>query len=1221
MTSDCNVNTDPLKLVREGSSQAQRLSAELDPGSAPVDQRGVAHGMLFARAYAAFLKYYDAGNSAAGDWTPFFANDVSVRLAGAAVQDVAGYKANLKSWFDFLDERDNAARESDLKDRLGYLFSAPATLAAQLDRLQQGLPAELPLQGALANLIRHQLAPAFRQLMLYYRDGLAPAGPPAGPYHHALPVPFNILGGAWSMQDVEQQGLSSHWIADDVAVDWTAYLTRLADPAIYPPTGIYGNGATLFERINHIATHNLFTSVFDRFLKVYARTVGEAATALEASLTSRDTHEPHYALLLAFLRLFENARTELNTLTGRHLDFYYRDILRLKQKPAQPGRVRLLAELARQAPAHLLGEGTQFRAGKDQLGVEALFAASRDTVLNQAKVAALKTVYRHGDEPVGVAIPSDINRGRLYASPVANSEDGLGAPLTSSDGSWHPFHNKHYADGALASIDMPPAQIGFAIASHYLLMAQGARSISVEFDVGGGFGKSADFTGAVTCLLTTEKGWFETAATKFGASAGQLRLELNLTGADPAITPYVAKVHGGAFATALPLLVVKLQHSDTIEFVYARLQDLVLRGCTLTVAVAGLKTLAVSNDFGPVDTSKPFQPFGASPVKNSALVVGSKEAFQKTLTAAALNVEWLAAPNGYKSTPLVGIDVLSAGQWEPSGNPALALGSTSFPLDAKLDLTVLDRPDLSAPEQYGNTSRHGFVRLKLDRDFGQATYQAELIAYLRKDRGATDPGSPRPPPVMSALSMSYTASQAIGLASADPEAFARRAARFFHVAPFGEAEQHPLLSSALSVTLLPQFDFRSADAGSESGAEFYIGVSALQPPQTLRLLLQVAAGTADPLAKKPVPHVSWSYLRADEWLRFGASQVEDGTAGLLMSGIVSLDLPRDASGANTLLPSGLHWIRLSVAREVDAACRLLLVAAQGLEATFLDRGNDPAFSAQVLAPGTVTRLAEPDAAIKQLTQPFASFGGRGAEAAGDFYTRISERLRHKDRAITLWDAEHLILEAFPAIYRAKCLNHTQYEPGEKGKGVYRELAPGHVTIVTIPSLAFQNQRDPLRPYTSLDVLTQIEQFLRSRYACFVRLHVRNPQFEEVRLAFRLRLRAGYDDTFYVNKLQEEVTRFLSPWAFPGGALPSFGGKIRKSVLIDMVEQLPYVDYVTDFQLFHDVGGVAGTSDNDEVEGSKAVSVLVSAPARKHIVTLIHDAAAGPAGELCPCEAS
>src|SRR5659263_308118 len=139
-------------------------------------------------------------------------------------------------------------------------------------------------------------------------------------------------------------------------------------------------------------------------------------------------------------------------------------------------------------------------------------------------------------------------------------------------------------------------------------------------------------------------------------------------------------------------------------------------------------------------------------------------------------------------------------------------------------------------------------------------------------------------------------------------------------------------------------------------------------------------------------------------------------------------------------------------------------------------------------------------------------------------------------------------------------------------------------------------------YTSLGMLTDIAEFIGSRVSCFVKLHVNNPQFEEVRVNMSVRFYDGFDQTFYTNTLQESILRFLSPWAFPEGGNPTFGGKVYKSVVIDFVEELPYVDFVTDVQLFHDIAGVKGTVDQNEIEGSLAVSILVSVPAKKHLIT-------------------
>src|SRR3954453_19193218 len=58
---------------RDGTSQAGRFSAALDPGSLGLDERSPADLLVFARSLAAQLIYYDVDNQPAGDWSGFFA--------------------------------------------------------------------------------------------------------------------------------------------------------------------------------------------------------------------------------------------------------------------------------------------------------------------------------------------------------------------------------------------------------------------------------------------------------------------------------------------------------------------------------------------------------------------------------------------------------------------------------------------------------------------------------------------------------------------------------------------------------------------------------------------------------------------------------------------------------------------------------------------------------------------------------------------------------------------------------------------------------------------------------------------------------------------------------------------------------------------------------------------------------------------------------------------
>jgi hypothetical protein len=62
---------------------------------------------------------------------------------------------------------------------------------------------------------------------------------------------------------------------------------------------------------------------------------------------------------------------------------------------------------------------------------------------------------------------------------------------------------------------------------------------------------------------------------------------------------------------------------------------------------------------------------------------------------------------------------------------------------------------------------------------------------------------------------------------------------------------------------------------------------------------------------------------------------------------------------------------------------------------FEDNENDPQHLKQALPASTISKLIKPNAAIKSVTQPYASFGGQMKEESNSFYTRVSERLRLK----------------------------------------------------------------------------------------------------------------------------------------------------------------------------------------------------------------------------------
>jgi hypothetical protein len=267
---------------------------------------------------------------------------------------------------------------------------------------------------------------------------------------------------------------------------------------------------------------------------------------------------------------------------------------------------------------------------------------------------------------------------------------------------------------------------------------------------------------------------------------------------------------------------------------------------------------------------------------------------------------------------------------------------------------------------------------------------------------------------------------------------------------------------------------------------------------------------------------------------------------------------------------------------------MIALHTQAVTASLRDQGNDPGHLATPLAAGSIGKLKERLAAVKKVEQPYASFGGRVEEGDG-FEVRVSERLRHKGRAITLFDYERLVLQAFPDIYKVKCINHTDRQ---------QEHVPGNVRVIVVPDLRNRNAVDPLQPMASLDSLDTIQEYLAERAGNFATLHVTNPDYEEIRVQCQVRFHTGYDQGHYLGQLVSDVQHFLSPWLHDEAADISFGGRIHGSSVLQFIEQRLYVDFVTDFRMDQKIAG-AWCLDVQEATASHAGAVLVSARAEEY----------------------
>lgn len=1274
MTKTCT-NKNPL--TRGGTSQKQRLLDAIRKDYVHIDEHTTSDLLVFARQFAGRLKYYDIDQKISGDWGDFFASDVSILIAIIAENNVSAYEQGFEQILDALSAEIAALYDppttvggvlqiANLEDLPEYLpslkkvFDYILSLAQHLDQQITKLPEATGLKAFARSVIQQHCRTPFKKLLGIYKVGSQDPLIAGNDYllidethRKAFPAVREIQ--QFYTQDIIQKGLSEIWL--DTTLSWSDFYNALNYLDFQEAFGNPPSPITTPENVEQLVMPVVIplSGIFENLIKAINQIVFEAPRFLEETLNDWPQHQPHLALYLAFLKLYRFAQSHLNGLKERHVSYYYKEVLRLKEKGATPDEVHLILQLAKHVEDYLLEDGTTFKAGKDGEGNEVIYEALEATALNKAQVAQIKSIYH------------TIFDGKIYAAPIANSEDGLGTELTNPDGQWHPFGPSTQFTGdvtqAHPEIPLPPplsdtdasnlfeqvtqvAEVGFAIASPNLYLREGQRTIILTLTAA-----LIDPTGdpVITTnwavdhfkiLLTSEEGWIEKALTDLPTYNGtELSIEIKLSADDAPVLPYNPLVHFETFQTNAPIVKVLLREANGTS-IYNELRKLDVTNVHTRVEVTGVKDLVVQNQTGRLDLSKPITPFGSSPKIGSAFILGNNEVFQKILIEdLTLHFEWDGLnPVGNIFKPgfdvTASLEYLKNNDWQDGPAGIDLIEKTLTTLEEEISVAAVEglanfgRTDYAKFEygpnkSYAVKSKDGFLRCSLDRDFGHQDFLREYPKALI--RFSTDPddtsgidgrftttacgdgppfaivigtdGEPEkcvvlrdPPytPTFKEMSLDYIAQSTFNFSDTEEEALSQLQGQFFHVHPFGQRLQHPLLNiSNANIALMPQYNYEG---------NLYIGLSDIFPQQSVSILFQVAEGSANPLAEKQI--VEWFYLYNNNWVKFNEADYADSTNGLLQSGIIQFFLPRKINNDNTWLESGHIWLRASVGTSSDAISKIISIEAQAVKASFSDQDNAEDFLATPLAAGTIKKLLQSDASIKKINQPYDSFGGKVKEKSEHFFKRVSERLRHKDRAIAIWDYEHLVLEAFPEIYKVKCLNHTQLrtDPDDSNHKFINEIAPGYVLFVAIPDLKNRNAVDPLKPYTSLNTLDLIKQYLQKRISPHVNLDVVNPLFEAIKLDFQVQFHQGKDFTIYKKILEQEIIAFLSPWAFESEEKKDieFGGSICKSVLLDFVEERPYVDFVTEFRMDQLTGpDLPDILDIEEAIASTARSILVS----------------------------
>ena len=670
--------------------------------------------------------------------------------------------------------------------------------------------------------------------------------------------------------------------------------------------------------------------------------------------------------------------------------------------------------------------------------------------------------------------------------------------------------------------------------------------------------------------LSTQDKWLIPANTRLRrteSNANALTITVELPPDGTPIAPISADQPG--YINGQPTLRLSLRDNRAFTI----LRTLQVASIALNISVTGFQPEFATNDDGTPDLNKAFLPFGNSPRVGSRFYFTDEELIVKNLDSLTISGTWVGLEdfsfgiynkyvdennnNRSEKTSFKGVLRLIDRRLNDIWKMIVSrmLPDTGNALEIKHELIGQYQvvPSPVTEEQVTESDRYFALELSKP-DFGHRTYPESVARKARElavalsifNKDGVDPTPPLPDagkyevsppytPEIDQFSINYTV-QIDDVRTSDE-------AELWHLHPFGFA---PFAAP----NLLPAY---------EKEGYLYLGLEQVNAPVDVSLLFRLAPGSADPDLDPGLRQ--WVYLDGDSWVAMERTTIlEDQTQGLAQSGLIRLRLRALENPIHRLLPGDYYWLRLSIDENSFAIPDLIGIHTQAVGATFNNRNNDLSHLTQPLPIDSLEALRTRDPAIASIQQPYPSFGGKPVEPLERLNTRVSERLRHKNRALTVWDYEHLVLEAFPEVYKVKCIPGEQLGKADKGG----------LTIIVVPDIRGIRPFDPFEPKMASDQLGQIKGYLQAIAPPQAIISVENPIYIPLKVLVDIALYPEFqaDQSFFEAQLDQALQRFLAPWAFAEGFDLVIGGRIEPSVIIDFIEEQFYVDYIKNLRLFY-----------------------------------------------------
>jgi hypothetical protein len=1150
--------------MSKGISRKLRDNKALKPEFISIDERSMQDLISFTLNYAKKINYFDENNRLVGNWESFFLKDSVFIIAIISGTDIGQFKkVNDEIWYEFSGVEGLDGVSVMLKNTyhlasivfnwrdLIYRSQLDGNLASEMENLKNEVEESLKnVHNNLAQIKRD--AKGIKYLMDFNKD---------------LLKQFRF----------QPSDLESSSKSEFIEIDGNLSLELLKDE---------------------------FNSMYGKI--IYFKEI--VSRRFDEEIEGTDKHLPHIGLLLTFFKLFQFTQEQINSMTKRHLDYYYKDLLNQEPRKIDKSHFAMLALYLKQDVDRLVidkGEGFDFNIE----GVEdGIFYTSGTTQINRAIISDIKSIYK--SEEVPFHSKSDLNSFRVN---LLYEEDVLQRIQNNLE---LPVKNYEELPVLFGTENRTHSNLGFIVSSPALILEEGIQEITLEFKLvkslftGGNetafdklFNKELDFykkknpeigvkelkekesdlkenivfkffRKAFNISITTSNGWKDISYSQTRVNASILSIRIPLKSTADQLISFDTSLHEGEFETECPCIKIFLNNTAT-HHPYIFLKDLTIEYVRIVAEVSEVHNLNLSNSNGELDNTIPFTPFGSIPLKGSYLRIQNPKIFQESLYALEFSINWNGLPQirgGFKKYYEAFENGIHNGIFkaviseERSINKNEVVGFNLF--DGDVNGYLNNRKHIPVPletfdfknkiVQFGGVvvknKKSVYVTLmEPDIAFGHGVFSQIYAKAAMKSSRYYKKNIPLPnqpfTPVIDKFIVNYkNVLKENVLRKQDEDS---NSIKLIHLYPFGNAVVFPGSINS-KCHLFPQIDKKG---------NLFIGLEKAFPEDIVSIGFELIPAVYFHSVVN-VPIISWKYLHNNVWEDLTGSVIEDETKGLIKSGIIKIVIPSSIQYNNTRLSSGKFWIKAEYDGDEELNSRVINIFTQAILVSSQVSLSRSIVSEKLPQKGSHIKPIK-NKEIEKVVGPIHMVFDENTQKDTSFYSRVSEQLRHKKRGITNWDMERMILDQFHEIEKVRVYGRNKYP---------HELVKGSTTqIVVIPKNHSVNQT--LTQGNKLDICTlnEIKKYLFQFVSPYVKIEVSNPVYELLKVRCRIEFRDFQRSNYLKIKLNNELISYLSPDIDSLFVDKGFEESYTKTEIFNFIAGRPYVSSVLEFSVIQLVG--------------------------------------------------